>query len=266
MKILLAVMTCHARRAWVQAQRETWVPALRAQGIDVRFFYGAPPSGPQFGVMQDEEWLHDVRDDYLGIPLKVQRICAYAVLHEYDYVAKLDDDVYVVPDRFRNLKFVGYDYVGRFRGPYGKVYPAHFASGFFYWLSYRAAAWVAGTHWNRDWMDERFVANTLAMWNVFGYNDPANYLVTGPFTSPNVIIDRALLRDGAVFCEYGPKELYEMHAVFSKCRPIVTPHPGLKEVPKAKVTEEILYAPCGDQPPERKVSNLRWKERLQLLH
>lgn len=206
----------------------------------------------------------DVPDSYLGLPLKVQAVCQHAVLHEYDYVAKLDDDVYVVPSRFPRLQFRGLDYVGRFRGPYGKVYPAHFASGFFYWLSHRAAAYVAGTHWNRDWMDERFVANTLAMWDIYGYNDPTNYLVTGPFTPPSVVPDRDLLRDGAVFCEYGPKELYEMHAVFSNPPALRQLHPGLREVQKVKVTEEILYTPCGDRPPERKVPELRWRELQNL--
>ena len=39
MKILFAIMTCHAYRSRAQAQRETWVKDV-PEGVDCRFFLG----------------------------------------------------------------------------------------------------------------------------------------------------------------------------------------------------------------------------------
>lgn len=249
MKKLVAVMTCHANVARANAQRRTWVPFIR-EHADVQFFLGAPPKTLDGSPEPDETWFPDVVDDYRGIPLKVQRICQWAVERGYDYVMKADDDVYIAPKRFPALPLTG-DYVGRFRSPAGR-YPAHFASGFAYWLSQKAAAIVAGTHWNKDWMDERFVANALAHFNVFGYTDPVNYLVTGPHLEGAEVINRAILHAGTVFCEYkNPKAMMSMHAALCNMPPVPN-HPGLRAAPAVYCSEELLYAPPCDQIPVQK--------------
>ena len=127
----------------------------------------------------DEVWLGG-DDSYRGIPLKVQAIMRWAAEHCYDVTAKCDDDVYVIPERFPYLSCEMSEYTGRFRTPHGKVYPVHFASGFFYWLRNRAMQTVADTPWNGDWMDERFVATALARRGMFGMHDADSYKVTGP--------------------------------------------------------------------------------------
>lgn len=252
MRTLVAVMTCHKRRSRAMAQRDTWVPALRAQGVDVRFFLGAPPSGQaQYSVMHDEVWLHDVRDDYAGIPEKVRRICGWTVANGYDRVSKVDDDVYIAPRRYAVLPGGEHDYVGRFRGPHGN-YPAHFASGFFYSLSERAAMFVASTPWNGDWMDERFVANTLAYNRMYGYNDPVNYLVTGPQIQAREVLHREIIRSGTVFCEYGPLHIHEMHAELADAPPVPN-HPGLRQVIKVPINQQQLFASPTDRIPEHKL-------------
>ncbi len=115
MRKLIAIMTCNAKRAWADAQRQTWVKDIVRSGYaDVKFFYGAPKTAVSAYVMEDDEvWLGG-DDSYAGIPLKVQGICRYAVDHCYDYVAKCDDDVYAVPGRFPSLPLTA-GYIGRFR-------------------------------------------------------------------------------------------------------------------------------------------------------
>ncbi len=245
-------MTCHKNRVRADAQRATWVKDIREQGTaDVVFFLGPPgPKDNQFAG-QDEVFLFGVRDDYWGIPDKVIRICQWALEHGYDYVAKCDDDVYIAPLRFAALP-LGADYIGRFRGPYGQ-YPAHLASGFFYWLSASACVHIQRSmRLNGDWMDERYVANLLALWNIWGYTDPANYLVTGPFTCGKEILNRKILASGSVFCEYGPQAMLEMHAALRFAKP-VPGHPGLRAVPRVSITQLQFEAKCTDRPPAHKV-------------
>ncbi len=252
MKKLVAVMTCHKRRAWADVQRQTWAHDIRAQGYaDVVFFVGT------IGVrntllcrkLSDEVWL-DVDDSYAGIPLKVQGICKYAGEHGYDFVAKCDDDVYVVPERFATLPMYG-DYIGRFRSPYGKTYPVRFASGFFYWLSRRAAQLVAEQPWNGDWQDERFVASVLAHHGIVGHMDAINYLVTGPHFDSQQILTRDILKNGTVYCEYGPDAMRELHQGIHHLRSVCG-HPGMMRQELGSVTARILNSPPDDKAPANK--------------
>ena len=165
---------------WADAQRQTWVKDVVARGYaDVRFFYGIGDQAKTYCPHSDEVALN-VPDDYRGIPLKVQAIMRWAAEHCYDVTAKCDDDVYVIPERFPYLSCEMSEYTGRFRTPHGKVYPVHFASGFFYWLRNRAMQTVADTPWNGDWMDERFVATALARRGMFGTHDADSYKSTIP--------------------------------------------------------------------------------------
>lgn len=245
-------MTCHANRAKANAQRATWVKDIREQNrdIDVVFFLGARHLGSDAGRRADEVWFDDVRDDYYGIPAKVRAICRWAVEHGYDYVAKCDDDVYIAPLRFVHLP-LGADYIGRFRGPHGN-YPAHFASGFFYWLDTAAAHIVGWESDNSDWMDERFAANALALRGIFGYNDPVSYVVSGPMVAGVDVVKRPILQRGTVFCEYRANQMEEMHAALRNAKPI-TDHPGLRQVPQVSITRAQFDAKPIDKPPVHKV-------------
>ena len=252
MRKLIAVMTCHQKGAWADAQRRTWVKDIVGRGYaDVKFFLGRPNDHSQ--LMSDEVWL-DVDDSYSGIPLKVQEICKYSEEHCYDYVAKCDDDVYIAPERFPALSLMA-DYIGRFRSPYGSVYPSCFASGFFYWLSSRAAKIVAETPWNHDWMDERFVATALARRGITGYSDFVNYQVSGPYIDGLALLNHDLHRNGTVFCEYGPEAMHRMHLAFSSVKPAPQLLRGaLIRQPVVTVTDHILTSPPGDSAPLHKLN------------
>ena len=251
MRKLIAVMTCKERLARANAQRRTWAKDVVGRGYaDVRFFYGGFPSKDW---NDDSVWLN-VPDDYRGIPLKVKAICEWSREHCYDFTMKCDDDVYIVPERlpYVPLEWVG-DYVGRFRTPYGKVYPPHFASGFAYWLSSRASALVADTPWNGDWMDERFVATVLARHGIFGYNDPVSYVCSGPHIKPLDLLKNPTLNRGTAFCEYGPTDMLAMHEVLGRLDRLVLGVPCPKQVPSVLVTDEILRSRPGDDVPPHKL-------------
>lgn len=97
-KILLAVATCHGYRHRANVQRETWVKDVGA-GADVRFFLGEPHQGSQ---LEDEIWL-GCPDGYADRKEKVIAIIRWAVEGGYDYLWKLDDDVYLRPERLLTL-------------------------------------------------------------------------------------------------------------------------------------------------------------------
>lgn len=250
MRKLIAIMTCHRKREWADAQRQTWVKDVVARGYaDVRFFYGIGDQAKTYCPHSDEVALN-VPDDYRGIPLKVQAIMRWAAEHCYDVTAKCDDDVYVIPERFPYLSCEMSEYTGRFRTPHGKVYPVHFASGFFYWLRNRAMQTVADTPWNGDWMDERFVATALARRGMFGMHDADSYKVTGPHLAPYTVASTDALRHGTVFCEYGPQAMHAMHLAMGRLRPGSAG--CLASVPRFMVTDAILASRPDDDIPNHK--------------
>lgn len=244
---LIAVMTCHGLSyvSKANAQRNTWVLEAR-KFADVLFFRGRHPYGEQTPYMNDEVWL-DVDDTYAGIPAKVHAIFSWASQRNYDYISKCDDDVYCVPQRLEDLPLKG-DYVGRFRGPCGG-YPAAFASGFFYSLSPAGAALVAAQSPLNDWMDERYIGNLLASRGICGWDNGASYVVSGPHIKPKDVPNRYIIKDGTVFCQYGPKEIREMHETMGHLSALG--HYELEKVKPARVSFEQLSAKPTDKAPER---------------
>jgi hypothetical protein len=144
---LLAVITCRSRRSQANAQRNTWVQSSRD---DVRFFVGQ-------GNDEPNEIALPVDDSYQGLPVKVQSAVRWALDHDYDSFLKLDDDVYLVPER---LPRYDEDYVGNFRSRNGS-YAHDYASGFCYYLSHRAMEIVANASLTEDTMEDRWVGQTL---------------------------------------------------------------------------------------------------------
>ena len=110
MKTLVAIKTCHAKRAWAEAQRQTWVKDVVSSDIDVRFFLGCPPSQPV--AYAGDEVLLNCPDDYAGLTLKAKLMCSWAYYYNYDEVVMCDDDVYAVPARLRYLASCGLSGLG----------------------------------------------------------------------------------------------------------------------------------------------------------
>jgi len=109
MRILVACITCHKFRDRADAQRKTWVPDL--VGADIRFFVGGgEPERP-------DEVILPVDDGYRALPEKVKYVFQWALNHGYDWCVKIDDDVYLRPDRLLNAipKEGGDHFFRRFR-------------------------------------------------------------------------------------------------------------------------------------------------------
>ena len=149
-RTLIAVTTCHARRGQAEAQQSTWAKNLP----NVKFFLGGDDA------VHDNEVLLNVDDSYAGLPAKVKATCRWALDHGYEAMLKLDDDVYLVPERFYKAGFEMFDYVGNFRMWNGK-YPHDYASGFAYYLGGKALEIIAYAPLTDDSMEDRWVGNTL---------------------------------------------------------------------------------------------------------
>ena len=222
MKILFAIMTCHAYRSRAQAQRETWVKDV-PEGVDCRFFLGGSAT-----AQNPDEVILDAPDDYNHLPLKVQAMRRWARERGYDLVLKLDDDVFVAVDRvLANLPTK--DYVGRLRGCSGR-YPAAYCSGFAYWMTAKAMDAMLAAEWNKDFAEDRFAGNVLFQAGILPTNQPNFHVV---WSSRNALSGREAPRvDNPVeiAAECPPAIMYEAYQDYhsGKVSQFVWKQPNLK--------------------------------------
>lgn len=138
MKILLGIFSCHrynykfdndCMTDWyvrpnvdrVGALRDTW---LKDVTVDYKIFYGQGGTHPP---KEDEVYL-SAPDGYQHSSQKLKALIQYALDNGYEYLLKIDDDVFVYWDRL-DLNPTA-DYIGGG--------PSNFAAGCAYWLSRRA--------------------------------------------------------------------------------------------------------------------------------
>jgi len=156
-RVLIAVVSCHARPIPRELLRSTWVPRV-PQGIDLRFFLGTKPLETGGFVAQNDEVFLQCDDSYNGLPEKVQRIFRWALEQGYDYCMKLDEDVCLLPEQWAK-GFLRVD----FSGLPNMSQPGYLCPwGFAYVLSRRAMEIVVNSDLPRDNNDEQWVAQTLA--------------------------------------------------------------------------------------------------------
>lgn len=188
MKVLLAVVNCHSREEFSNAVRNTWLPHTPKE-MDVRFFRGR---GATREPLADEVFL-DCRDDYEGLPNKVQEIVRWAYEHEYDYVAKVDDDVAVNAKKWLE-GFQRCDFTGC-KEPACKPNEIQTPYGFFYVLNRHTMKLVIDealpTHGN----DEAWVSTALYKKNIFLSHDARYFLHRGGRPKPAVRSLRAPKRE-----------------------------------------------------------------------
>lgn len=112
-------MCCYARRDFAEASRQTWIKNI--QGADYKIFYGHGLSGrrrtddivePGFYEPAFDEIQLDVPDGYMDVCTKIHEIIRWAYEQGYDYLFKVDDDTYVLPDRLLASDFTNHDFVG----------------------------------------------------------------------------------------------------------------------------------------------------------
>jgi hypothetical protein len=174
MNVLVGVTTCLWRKEYANSQRETWV---KSSPYDVKFFIGHADNTDDIVGLP-------CRDDYKGLPQKVQEMCRWALANNYDYVCKVDDDCYVRPERLSSV--VG-DYVGLFRE--GSSY-AHYGycSGFGYCLSKKSLEIVANSPTPDLVAEDVWVSNQLHKNGIVATND-SRFLLTIKKESPTIYND-----------------------------------------------------------------------------
>ncbi|HNR54370.1 MAG TPA: methyltransferase domain-containing protein, partial [Flavobacteriales bacterium] len=123
---------------------------------------------------------------------------------------KVDDDVYLRPERLLAAVPHGLDYVGRHRGP-ANGHPAPYCSGFCYWMSKKAMqARVEGGNMN-DFNEDLTTGNILMRAGISGSHD-TRYAVARSVR--NVVCHREGPRRGndvIASCEYSPDEMLAVH-------------------------------------------------------
>lgn len=188
MKNLLALVSCHSREEFSNAIRSTWLPSVPPE-LDVRFFRGR---GATREPRSDEVWL-DCRDDYEGLPNKVQEIVRWAYEHDYEYVAKVDDDVVVKPAAWLN-GFHRCDFTG---GLETACKPNEIQTpwGFFYVLNRKTMKLVIDAPLPTHGNDEAWVSTILYTNGIFLTNDLRYYLHRGGRPAPATRGLRAPKRD-----------------------------------------------------------------------
>lgn len=170
MKTLIAVINCHIRPAYADALRETWIPRI-PEGLDYKFFLGPSTREPK----EDEVFL-DCDDSYGGLPSKVREIARWALSHDYDFMAKCDDDVVLMPDRLLASNYDKYDFVGNINRIFPKVTVPW---GFFYTLSKRSMEIMAISELPKNNNDEAWVSDHLYVHGINLHKDHRHQLYTG---------------------------------------------------------------------------------------
>ena len=204
MKVLLAIFTCHKYEYTIAGQRDWFTRPVtdRVRGIrdswlkdvtgDYKFFYG---QGSNREPLVDEVFL-PVPDDYHHSYEKIKAVIKYALDNGYDYLCKVDDDVYVYYDRLMaNVPTT--EYVGCGRGwdvESCKQFSTTFCPGFTYWLSRRAMELLAQSPagcWAEDrWVGEALLRKGIRLTTDFRYHlckptKTNQYISDGELGKPN---------------------------------------------------------------------------------
>ena len=176
--MLIAVYTCVPYRTTrVQAQMDTWIPALQAQGYDVEIF-----DGPRLGVP----------DGYRELPQKTRALVEWAYRHGHDRMLKIDDDGAINPRTFvpSYLDYAGIRIKANDYGNPAMSVPTHapgtfphdYASGGAYWLSRMSMEAIVNTPFVEDFAEDRLVGHALAK-NGIQFTELEGYSFSSPQTS-----------------------------------------------------------------------------------
>lgn len=236
-KILIAVMSCGPYQLTrAKAVRDTW--GSEVQGADVRYFYGLGVT-----ALHPDEIILDAPDHYKGFPLKVQAMRLWALEAGYAKVVKVDDDVYLRPERLLEAVPEA-SYAGRVRGPSGG-YPAPYCSGFCYWLDRAALEILVKAKWNGDFAEDRFTATVLHQAGIRPAHD-FRYAVVYSKNNAKSSKEPPLAGNPVIAaCEYGPEQMSQIQANFHRGIQSVAVYPRIEEGSLAKV-EVMIKTFCRD--------------------
>lgn len=205
MKVLFAIISCHKNFERRQAQRDTWLPNMKS---DYRYFLGKGDS-----ELKEDEVQLDVPDDYDSLPYKVQAVFKWALEREYDYILKLDDDVYLFPERILGSDFHKYPYVGRLNSWRCPTNPKAFISGFAYWLDAKSAKLIVEAQPDpMNTAEDRWVGGVLGRQGIEGHSDPLYKVMS---TLPRQQWSNILRQDIGALCQFEPVEMNHVHGLIT---------------------------------------------------
>lgn len=225
MKILIAIVSCHTRECFAEAVRSTWLPSTPPE-VDVRFFRG---TGATREPKDDEIWL-SCRDDYAGLPEKVQAIFKWGYEHEYDYVMKFDDDTALKPkawlDGFHRCDFTGC------RESACKPNEIQTPYGFAYVLNRKTMKLVIDAPLPSHGNDEAHVSTVLYTNGIFLTPDHRYFLHRGGRPKPEFRSLRAPKRDAPFVAVPSPD-------AFAWC--VYLNWAGFHQTPREELMKEYYY-------------------------
>jgi hypothetical protein len=215
MKALFAIVTCQKNSHHRPILRNTWLKLLKDQ--DYKFFVG---HGAE--VTMDDEVLLDCPDDYDGLPAKTRAIMKWGYEHGYDYICKVDDDVYVYPDRVMKSGFESFPYGGRLNGSIGELTPLGYCSGFTYWISKACARILAHSELHpKIGFEDVWVGHSLAKKKI-GPSDLPGYLL---MMSPKSQWHTVIASGPSVICLPGPVDPRDLQYIHDLSQQINMPAP-----------------------------------------
>lgn len=97
MKLLVVINSCHAYRHKRDACRETWIPYL-PPGTDHFFFVGEGTTELEPDVLPTP-----FEDSRGWNPHKAHHAFTHALRYDFDWLFRVDDDTFVVPERIPSL-------------------------------------------------------------------------------------------------------------------------------------------------------------------
>jgi glycosyltransferase involved in cell wall biosynthesis len=173
---------------------------------DYKFFLGKGNT-----ELREDELQLDVPDEYEGLTAKVQAIFKWALDRNYDYICKIDDDVYIYPDKLIASDYSKHHYVGRLNKWKTPLHPKSFLSGFTYWISAYAARLVVDSPLDPlVTFEDRWVGGVLGRAGIEGYNDRL-YKVMSLF--PKHQWYSTIQQNYGALCQFEPDELRFVHDI-----------------------------------------------------
>ena len=170
-KVLIAIISCKAHAGYRAAIRETWLPKMSKDKVDVFFFMGREAE-----AAEPDEIVLDCGDAYGFLPEKVRAVIRWALEHKYTTLVKLDNDVILKVDEFLRSGFEYWDFNGHTNND---AWTVKIPWGFCYSLSHRAMEIMANASLPPNFNDEAWVANTLAAHGILLHHEPRYVLHRG---------------------------------------------------------------------------------------
>lgn len=160
-KILLAVISCAKFPDRIINCRETWLHDI-PRDLDCRIFVGRGCP-----VTHTDIVLLDADDSYFGLPEKIKAMCVWAKHRGYDWVHKVDDDVYLHMERLLSAIPQASQYCGNRRS----YLPGKGCCGFSYWLGREALTALSAAPLTTETSEEVWVAQVLQANGILAHHD-----------------------------------------------------------------------------------------------